>query len=273
MAQNQEQEGTASKFTTRQKAMAAGVVILVLVVVWQVMGLFGGGNATKAPNMQMQPTAANKSPGGGAAPQMTAGAPGGGGANLPQNNPSMMATQQNNEPAQPVKTVVPNEQQVLISQQVDTQKQYVDTINQLQMLKLQKDIDETKQSIAAARLATATAEKNITDLFTKPVATAPTIPASDYAKMLAGGAPSTTGQNIPPPPLQPVVPQVQYVVISVSMRLGHWMAVLGNQGKLYSVSVGDTLPVDGSQVVAIGKDGVVLKKDNVKRKINIVNSI
>jgi type IV pilus biogenesis protein PilP len=228
------------------------------------MGLFGGDNSGKPSSMQMQPTAASKVTGG-SQTQMTAGVPSGNGIM----NPAMMPGQQSSNPqAQPVKAVVPNEQQVIIAQQQDTQKEYVDTINQLQMLKLQKDIDETKQSIATARLATATAEKNITDLLTKP---APSVnnnmPPADYAKMLGG-----SGQNIPPPPLQ-VVPQVQYVVISVSMRLGHWMAVLGNQGKLYSVSVGDTLPVDGSEVVAIGKDGVVLKKDNMKRKINIVNSI
>lgn len=257
----QNEDGTTSKFSNRQKVIAGAVVIVLLIIIWQIMGLFGGESKTTTEMKPAQPKAQMSN----AAPSAATPAPG----VSPQSN-----AQPAQQPMQPVKANLPPDAQTqaFMNQQPDQQKQYVDSINQLQMLRLQKDIDETKQSIAAAKLATATAEKNISDLFTKPSAPQPApMSSADYAKMLGGNATNAEGQPIIIK--QPEEPVIQYVVISVSMRLGHWTAVLGYQNKLYGVSVGDILPVDGSEVVAIGKDGVVLKKNEKKRRVSIVNSI
>lgn len=263
--QNQD-EAPTPRFTSRQKITAAVIVVILLVVVWQVIGLFGGESSAPPPVQNKMPAQRQAvqtvQPGTQPAAQQPSAAPPTPGAvntarTVTVNNPP--------PPTDPNKLTVSQQQQTIMAQQQDTQKQYVDTINQLQMLKLQRDIDETKQSIAAARLATATAEKNISDLFTKPSQAQ----LADFNKAMGTG---TNGDKIPPPPVQDI-PQIPYTVISVSMRLGHWTAVIGLQGKMYSVSVGDVLPPDGSQVVAISKNGVVLQKSGTKRRIGVVNSL
>jgi len=261
--EKQVQEGIGSKFTTKQKAIAGGVVVVVLILIWQIIGIFGGGSSSKSvPTLSAAPQA--KSPA-----QMASASPtaqmGNAGPNMPGNTPAMMQQPQQVQAPLPVKTVIPVDQSTF-SQQQDQQQMYVSTLNQLQLLKVQRDIDETKQGIAAARLATATAEKNISDLLTKPIpAPIPQVPVSDYANKLGG--------NIPPPNLQQVPQGPEYVVISVSMRLGRWAAVLGYQGKLLNVSTGDVLPADGSQVMSIGRYGVTLKRNGNRRRISIVNAI
>jgi type IV pilus biogenesis protein PilP len=99
-------------------------------------------------------------------------------------------------------------------------------------------------------------------LFVKPAM------PSDYAnKLMTPGA----NQNVPQQQVGPA--PVSYVVISVSMQMNRWTAVLGYQGKLYNVSVGDVLPMDGWSVQSISREGVILKKDNDTRKISLVPAI
>ncbi len=58
-----------------------------------------------------------------------------------------------------------------------------------------------------------------------------------------------------------------YSVVSVVYTRGRWVAVLSaSSGKLYSVSVGDTLSDDGSTVSAISRAGVTLDKAGTVRK-------
>jgi type IV pilus biogenesis protein PilP len=247
-------------FNMKQKIMAGGVVVILLIVIWQVMGLFGGGkNGEVTPATQAPP--ANKPPG-----QMTASAA--------PNAPNNMMPPGNAAPAPaliPQPAAAPRDQIAanaeIIKNQQEDQKKYLSSINQLQMLKLQRDIAETNQAIAAAKLATATAEQGINSLLTKPLP-AP-VPVGEYANKLvspssAGGPPGQPGQ-----PMQDMS-GVSYVVISVSMQMNRWAAVLGYQGKLYNVSVGDILPVDGWTVASISKEGVTLKKDNMRKKISLV---
>ena len=163
-----------------------------------------------------------------------------------------------------------------LQQQQMTEQKYIGKINDLENLKIQKEIAETNQAIATAKLATVTAEKNISDLLTKPAA--PEIPAGAYANKLA--TPTLQGESIvnepsvsSPAPAAPAIPQIEYKVISVSMQLGKWNAVIGYQGKLYNVTVGDILSEDNSVVTNINKNGVLLKKDGKIRKVNIMLAI
>lgn len=273
-------------FTTKQKAMTAGVVVILLVLVWQVYGLVGGSggdSATPAPvaanNKSMQP---GMKPQG----QMTSTMPGGNqpGAMPMQNTANNFNNQmpQNMAPQQVMPQPLSGKDNQnmtnaeVLKKQKDQQEKYLTTVNELQMLKLQKDIAETNQAISAAKLATATAEKNINDMLIKPIQ-APT-PVSNYASSLV--TPAATGSQMigpnglasPPPPIvtgPPDVGPVPYVVISVSMQMNKWTAVLGASGKLYNVSTGDVMS-DGWVVGRISKEGVVLKKTGVSKKVSLI---
>lgn len=291
MAENK-MMGRFAGMTTKQKATAIGLVVVVLVILWQVMGLFGGGGSSQAP--ADFPSA--KQPG-----QMSANTPG----KTPQTPPSTTPSGAAPGPSMPGASQPPAANMTPVNQPVDqsmretpvmldarivdmqkqTEQKYIDQLNQLQTLKIQREIAETNQAIASARLATVTAEKSVSDLLTKPSAPVqPVVPAGAYSNTLVNptptgvqvttteGAPPPPGQNIPPAPLATPA-EVPYVVISVSMQMGRWSAVLGYQGKLYNVSIGDVLPMDNSVVASIGKNGVLLVKGKTRRKISILSSI
>jgi hypothetical protein len=255
---------------TKQKIMMVITLIVVLIVIWQVVGLFGSPSTP--------PTTINPAP---VASNMSANAPGAQTMKpMAQNmtpNQAPMGTLQ-----QPPQVVVPKEVPISKDQTQEEQdkveKKYLKQLNDLEQLKLERQIEETNQAIATAKLATVTAEKSTADLLTKP---AVTVPEGAYANQLVSptrsGAAIAEGppvEQVPPPPsVEPAIPDVAYTVISVSMQLNKWTAVIGAQGKLYSVSVGDTLPPDGSVVTSINKNGVTLRKDNIKRKINMTTAI
>ncbi|HSW93335.1 MAG TPA: hypothetical protein VLJ15_03155, partial [Gammaproteobacteria bacterium] len=151
------------------------------------------------------------------------------------------------------------------------QEAYLDSVNQLQLLRVKREIAETNQAIAAARLATETANKNMSDLLTQP-AVMPEAPAGNnvgtYGEKTGTAQPANQNAQ---PVKQPLL-DVPFTVVSVSMQLNRWSAVLGYEDKLYSVSLGDSL-FDGSKVVSINKSGVTLMKDGKRRRISIQTTI
>ncbi len=241
----------------KQKATIGVVVVIVLIVIWQVIGLFGGGGGGGE-----KPAAA--------VPQIGAKP---GGAAAPTTAQAMAA------PAPAPEAQVPKQSPVqfnaeLMKLQQETEAKYVAALNQLQMLKLQKEIEDVKQGIASAKLATVTSENSITDLLTRP-SSGGNVGGGYNAVVAAATAPPTqeAPPGPPPAPALPIIVDVPYVVMSISQHGGRWTAVLSNEGKLYNVVVGDTLPSDGSVVVSINQDGIVLEKDTHKRKISIISSI
>lgn len=261
--------------TSKQKAMAAIFVVIVLLVIWQVMGLMGGGGSTK-PTTDITPTKSMSAtnPSGGSA--MPGGQQHPGGMTPPAGGGAPAPIQANNMPQQPQQltqtSALPMQRDTeLMNMQKQTQHSYLEAVDQLQMLRVQREIAEANQAIAAAKLATVTAEKNVSDLLTKPAA--PVIPAGAYANKLVG--PTMVGAGTLPEaaPAAPVTPGTPYVVISVSMGGNKWSAVLGYNGKLYNVSIGDVLPDDGSKVVGINRDGVTLDTNGTRKKISLVASI
>ena len=244
-------------FTTRQKVTAGIFALVILFLLWQVIGLFRGGSS---PTPAARPGIAP------AGTAMSAGAPGGVGPQQPL-------------PPQPAQ-LRPKEAQMspreaeLMKLQQETEAKYIEALNELQMLRITRDIAETNKAIAAAKLETVTAEKNIVDLLTKPAM--PQLPAGAYGPGLVSPVPS--GSVIPQVPQipvaqQPPTPAISYVVISVSRLQNRWNAVLGSQGKLYNVSVGDVLPPDGSKVMSIDRTGVVIQKDGARKKLSMVSAI
>jgi cytochrome bd-type quinol oxidase subunit 1 len=246
-----------SGMTPKQKGMIVAMAIVVLVIIWQVKGLMGGSSQEIAPPKLAANTTSTKT------------TPSAGGANTAASVNNQALQQNELRQAQ-----VGGDARFLQQQQMSEQK-YIGKLNDLEDLKIQREIAETNQAIAAAKLATVTAEKNISDLLTKP--STPEVSASTYANKLAGPAapaePNTAPDGVSPPIPAAVPAETQYTVISVSMQLRKWSAIIGYQGKLYNVSVGDVLGADGSVVTNINKSGVTLKKEGNTRKISITSAI
>lgn len=265
-----------SGITPKQKALGGVLLLVLVVVIWQVWGMFGSSEETPAP-IQTAPAgkmAATKPMGTGQIQPTT----------MPQ-NPSMAPSATiTNSPAnpQPMTGPAPVKLPASIDDTVVQQKEFLTAVNDLQMLKLQRDIAETNQAIAAAKLATETTKKSINDLLqTKP--TPAPVPAGSYSTSLVNPLPQgmtatspNGGPNSPPPAVTSgTLPDGDpglspYVVISVSMQRNRWSAVLGNAGKLYSVSIGDVLPLDGWVVSSISREGVTMKKNGLTRKVSLV---
>lgn len=235
-------EGIAG-MSSRQKITIIVFVVVIGVIIWQMMSLFTGGS-TPAPTVARQ--SGNKASGG-SGPGMNQG-------------PQSSIPQQADLPKPQGPQVDP---QVSEMQQA-AQRQYVDSINQLQMLKIARQIAETNQAIMVARLATITAQKNIVTMLSPPA-----VSQGTYAKGLVN--PSASGQSGPNTSAPVTVArEVNYTVISVAKLQDVWAAVLGFQGNLYHVQVGDVLPIDQSTVVAIDNTGVQISKDGETRKISLV---
>lgn len=227
-----------AKGSARQKVTIAVLIVVVLVVGWQVFGLFRHGSST--PSTPARP-GANATAAMAAAPS---------GAPTPQAASVVTPVQ---SPLQRPKALTQNEIELLRLQQA-TQAKYLAALNELQMLKVSREIAETNLAIVNAKLATVTAEKNIVTALTPPAP--PPVPPAAYAKGLATPAPAATSTT--------------YTVVSVSQLEGEWTAVLGSQGNLYNVHIGDVMPADGEKVVAINRNGVVLSKDGQTRRLSLV---
>jgi len=243
MADKQMQKGKVNSPNARQIGIGVAFVIVVIILIWQLWGIFGA--STPAPPPPQSPTTHA-----GTTPGTPPTAP----AHPMEEQPELSRGKITNEPS-------------FIKMQKATEEKYVTKLNELEELRIQRQIAETNQAIAAAKLATVTAEKDISDLLTRPAA--PQVPASEYAAQLV--TPTTTGGNVVPV-VPPPVSIADYTLISVSMQLHKWSAVLGLQGKLFNVGIGDVLP-DDSTVASINRSSVVLKKDGEIRKITIVSSI
>jgi type IV pilus biogenesis protein PilP len=226
-----------SDLTTRQKVTAAIFVVIILIVLWQVIGLLKGEKTEPANTPKTQA------------------------ANAPQ--PMIMP-----KPASLPKPAPMTEREAaLLKAQQQLQDKYLAALNELQMLRIERDMAEQNKAIAAAKLDTVKAQKDVVDLLTKPVVT-----TAAYAQGLAN---STVPSVVPSTPITTAVTsnEASYVIISVSQLQGRWSAVLGYQGKLFNVSIGDVLPADNSKVVSIDKSGVVVEKDNNKKKISLLPNI
>lgn len=234
-----------SGMTTRQKITILVFVIVIAIILWQIYDLFVASKSSTAAHVA---------------------------ANATKTSSTVSPTVPQPPPApQPVRLAKPEPMSQrdieLMKMQQETQAKYLEALNELQMLRVSRQIAETNQAIAAAKLQTVTSEKGIVDLLNPP--TPPATPAT-YAKGLVV---PTTGQAPAPTPQPVVAPEPQeinYTVISVSQLQYKWHAVLGYQGNLYNVMVGDVLPPDQSKVIAISRTGVILEKDNVKRKVSLV---
>lgn len=261
---------TKAPLNTKQKVIGALTVVIFGFIIYEVIGLFSSGE-TAAPAI----TPAAQTPT--QQKQMSATMPATGNTTA-----TTVAMQQQSAAASGTLASVnaitfPKENADIQKQQQQQQQSYLDSVNQLQLIKVKREIAENNQAIATARLATETANKTMSDLLTQP-AVLPQPPGGLSATDNSGkpGTVQAVGQS-PEGMSVPIASKSQvldipFTVISVSMQSNRWNAVLSYQDKLYSVSIGDSL-FDGSKVVSISKNGVSLLKDGNKRKISIQTMI
>ncbi len=219
-----------SSLPLKQKAIAFLFLMLAIFAVWEIIGLFRGKNAAAAAAPASKPIS-----------QLQAQAVQPAAAKAPV----IRNTQSAPLKAQPVAESTPPTT-IVLTQQEQVQSKYVSALNELQMLKIQKEIAETSQAIVAAKLATTTAEKSITNLLSE-----------------------NEGSKNPPP--QPVASPMEagggYSVQSVSMEQQQWHAVVRFKDRLYNVTAGDMLPPDRSIVKSIDQRGVTLDTGGMEQRV------
>jgi len=238
-----------SAMQTKQKVMIAVIIIIFIIIGWQLKGMLFGSGAG-APTAPIKTAAAPN------APQAIAPTPNQGGikeASLPTRESTMTEGEKR-----------------LFALQMQTEAKYIAAMNELQLLRVQSEIAKSSKDIAQNRLDAVTAQKQTLQLLSAPQATAAT-----YAQGLSGGLPiSQSGLSTNTP--SPVVtqhPQAAYVVVSVSQLQHRWTAVLGYQGQLYNVRIGDILTPDAAKVIEIDRYGVTLERSGQKQRISLVSLI
>lgn len=228
---------------TKKKITYLLIVVVLAFFGWQAMDMFGGAaDVAQGPIMQKNPDI----------PKV---------ANL-------LPQQQKTSSQQPMT----EREAQLVRLQQETQAKYIAAVNELQMLKIEKDIAETSRDVSRAKLEGITAQKGIVDLLTpEKVIRAST---DSYAQgLLSPGATTSAASTTSTPESTDTPTKVvteYYSVVSVSKLRGQWIAVLGNSGTLYKVQQGDVLPLDGSVVSRIDRNGVQLEKDGKTTKLSMV---
>lgn len=155
----------------------------------------------------------------------------------------------------------------LMQEQQRMQEKYMATLSNLQQLTADLAIAEANKLIMKARQETIESQKKIVTILTPPE------PTKNYSESLSspGGtatASSTTGAATTGTQAAQSSPGFGNVtVVSVTNIRGKWNAVVGANGKLYNLSIGDTLPTDGSVVTSISKSGITLTKDDKEVKV------
>lgn len=222
-----------SSKTLRRKVMGGISILIIGVVIWYGMELFGG-NASPPP-VPIDPL-----------------------ANLPKPTPTQLL--------KPVILAAPDEA-ALLKRQQDMEEKYASTLNELKALQLDKELVQANKDLLAAKLSVITTEaaiiKAVTDASAAANPPAPTstpLAAPPIADSTARGG---NGSLLPTGARE----HIDYTVISVSQIRYQWGAVLSYQGKLFRVTVGDTLPQDKSRVVSINKFGITLIRKGIPRKI------
>jgi type IV pilus biogenesis protein PilP len=233
--------------TTRQKGMLGIFAVVVIIIIWQVMGLFSGDSA-ETPAVIKQPS------------KVISTAP-------PNHQKTpVQATQLPDSPVVAQSEQSPEALAEVMRLQQETQSQYLKTLNELQVLKVERDIAVINKDISAARLERVQSEKEIINLL------APTPPPAPRPTTEAASTPVIRPASV----LGPVslnAQDVKYLAVSVSRLQNSWRAVLSYNNNLYSVNTGDVLPPDGSKVISINSNGVTLQQDGKRVRISVVPTI
>ena len=232
---------TQRPLNPRKKATAGVILLVVFILVWQISSLFG--KASSPP----------KAGGASVAVAQTANSA----TTTPPPPPPPP------KPAEVPQTVPMTEREIaLMTLQQETQTKYLEALNELQMLKVTRDIAFTNRDITNAILGKVESQKKIVEMLA-PTAPLPPPPSASTSTSTQTSSTQTTTTG-------GLSQEVTYTVVSISQIQYRWGAVLSYNGRLYNVHVGDILPSDGSMVVAIAKESVTLQSNGVQKKISLV---
>lgn len=257
--------------TTRKKIILILLIAIILVIIWQIATLFRASGKEGESSATIHSTASSKSVTTTATstprdqspttPHPVAQANSGAALNRSQiaAQPASMAGQSPTPPQFSARELE------LMRIQQETQARYIQAQNELQLLKIQRDIAEANKAIATARLDAVTAEKQIVNLL------APSALPTGLIQNTAVSPTAAAAPEVPSAVPGPSSPEAAaYTVVSVSRLQGRWSAVLSYHGSLYNVYEGDVLSTDGSVVVSIRREGIILRKDGVRKKVSLV---
>ncbi|HSW93085.1 MAG TPA: hypothetical protein VLJ15_01875, partial [Gammaproteobacteria bacterium] len=132
--------------TTKQKVIGVLTVVILAFIIYEVIGLFSTEKAAEPVIVPAKPAAGEKTPKPAATAQTNRGT----------EQPQLTTVNALTAPGSNID----------FQKQREQQEAYLDSVNQLQLLRVKREIAETNQAIAAARLATETANKNMSDLLT-----------------------------------------------------------------------------------------------------------
>ncbi len=221
------------------KIKIGAAVVVLLIVIYMMIGMFSSGTE-EPPKMKPNP-------------------------DIPKPGELMPAPP---KPAQQSAAAAESSDAKLLALQTEAQARYMTALNELQMLKINKDIAEANKAIMKAKEDTVTSQVKIVTLLTPPAPPAP--PAQVEQKPVNPGLADVSLRGVPPAPAQPKNDDMS--VVSVTNIRGRWMAVINGGKALYKVTIGDTIPDEESTVVSIDRSGVTVEKDGTKRKI-YMNSV
>jgi len=252
----------------RQKAITGIVVIIAIVVIWQVIGLF-----RKSTPPAPLPTTPVKPMGKNPAPAASASATQAHATLTPHATPSTSTS------APPASTSTPTPYENKAQQEME--EKYAAAVNELQMLKITKEIVEANKAIMDAKLATIKTQTGIIEAVKAgtgggtepaPQSQAP-LPPTPIQPPIYQPAPQQPGLNAPTSAISSIIgaSQMNYTVVSVLRSQRKWSAVLSSQGKLYYVSIGDVLS-DDSVVSSIDRTGVTLQlKSGMMKRLSLTS--
>ena len=202
-----------STMTTRQKITGGIVVLVVIFLVWQAIGLFKGGNKVETPPPSTMAAKGMKPP---------FGQPNQPGNPMSSQSPGDQASTPQPVASLPVAPVMTQREAELLRLQQQTEAKYLIALNELQLLKIDREIAETNKAIAAAKLDMVTAQKGVIDLLAPP---APK--GGGIGQNLLGGQQGPGQQASQPAVVVPLPPkEVTYNVVSVTQLQYRWNAVL-----------------------------------------------
>ncbi len=144
----------------------------------------------------------------------------------------------------PKRELTPEELE-LLQERRQVQAQYLDLVNQYQLMEMQNKVASSEASLVKTQLDTAKAQQDAAKLGILLPGAATQDPNDDAKQSLRGIALAYVGQ-----------------------KNGIWSAVLNLSGRYITVQVGSELP-DHSLVGKIDGTGIVLYKDGERRNLNI----
>lgn len=231
----------------KQKVLLVLVILAFGFIVWQLYSIFGNGSSPAKNQPAVNNTAIS--------------------AKLQQ--PTAMQQQRTtptttgSQPTQSATVAAPKERSVAdiggLAEGGGAQSQYVQIMNQYQVLKMKRLLLEEEVAIASAR-------QRIAELNSKTVELGGSV--DEGADIAAGGSASgfSDMDGSSDDMLSSESGKIIGKVVYIDNQDGQWHATLNYKGKFTEVTVGSELD-GGVQVIAIDKSGVVLKKGSKLTKL------